>query len=62
MPKKAKVPSQSELQREQIRLLNLIYQELQKLNSNSAISARPPIADSASGSDNGSDEELDSYE
>jgi hypothetical protein len=62
LPKKARGHSHSELQEEQLKILNLIYQELQKLNCNLAVSARPPIADVTSGIDDRSDEELDSYE
>gem|GEM_PF-3638471 len=62
MPKKARGLSHSELQEEQLKILNLIYQEIQKLNSNFAVSARPSLADSASGIDDASDEELDSYD
>jgi hypothetical protein len=58
LPKKTSLSPEAKFHSEQIRLLNLIYQELQKINSNLALASQ---ASNDAATDD-SDEELDSYE
>jgi hypothetical protein len=58
LPKKTKSSDLEKFQGEQIRLLNLIYQELQKLNYNLVRSSPDPAHKNGIGSD----DELEEYE
>jgi hypothetical protein len=62
LPRKAKGLSESDFQHEQLRLLQLIHEELRKLNSNLAISAKSQLAEPLSELEDESDEELEAFE